>query len=118
MGRAVEEPAVVRVQVKRGVSLDVCPSSNVALQVVPSLEAHPLPALLAAGVQVSLNTDCPLFLGTTTVDEYAWAQSSFGLSPAALAGTAEPSLRTSSCPADRLAPALSGVEAWRSGSQA
>jgi adenosine deaminase len=41
--RAVEDPAVVELLVARGVSLDVCPTSNVALQVVPSLASHPLP---------------------------------------------------------------------------
>ena len=41
--RAVEDPAVVALLLERGVSLDVCPTSNVALQVVPSLAAHPLP---------------------------------------------------------------------------
>jgi adenosine deaminase len=111
--RAVEDPAVLRLLVERGVSLDVCPTSNVALQVVPSLAAHPLPALIAAGVPVSLNTDCPLFLDTTTVDEYAQAAAAFGLDRDALAGIAETSLMTSSAPADRRAAALTAVGEWR-----
>jgi adenosine deaminase len=111
--RAVEDPAVVDLLLERGVSLDVCPTSNVALQVAPSLASHPLPALLAAGVPVSLNTDCPLFLDTTTVGEYAQASAAFGLDRAALAGIAETSLVTSSAPPDRRAAALAALEAWR-----
>jgi adenosine deaminase len=111
--RAVEDPAVVQLLVDRGVSLDVCPTSNVALEVVPDLVEHPLPRLIEAGVPVSLNTDCPLFLGTTTVREYELAASAFGLEPADLAAIARTSLRTSSCPADRRDRALAAVADWR-----
>jgi adenosine deaminase len=111
--RAVEDPAVVRLLVERGVGLDVCPSSNVALQVVPSLAEHPLPALLAAGVRVSLNTDCPLFLGNSTVGEYELAQRAFGLSPRDVADIAASSLVGSSCPPDLRAAALTALDAWR-----
>ena len=110
--RAVEDPAVVDLLVERGVSLDVCPTSNVALQVAPSLAAHPLPALVAAGVPVSLSTDCPLFLDTTTVGEYALASSAFGLGPDQLAAIARTSLVTSSCPADRRDRALAALGEW------
>jgi adenosine deaminase len=111
--RAIESSAVVNLLLDRCVSLDVCPTSNVALQVAPSLAAHPLPTLIAAGVPVSLNTDCPLFLDTTTVDEYAQAAAAFGLDRTALAGIAETSLLTSSMPADRRAAALAALEEWR-----
>jgi adenosine deaminase len=81
--------------------------------VAPSLAEHPLPALLEAGVQVSLNTDCPLFLDTTTVDEYALASSAFGLGPDQLAAIARTSLETSSCPADRRDRALAALGEWQ-----
>ena len=110
--RAVEDPAVVELLVERGVSLDVCPTSNVALQVAPSIAEHPLPALLAAGVPVSLSTDCPLFLDTTTVGEYALASSAFGLGPEQLAAIARTSLVTSSCPPDRRDRALAALGEW------
>jgi adenosine deaminase len=99
--RAVEDPTVVDLLLERGVSLDVCPTSNVALQVAPSLAEHPLAALLAAGVPVSLNTDCPLFLETTTVAEYEVAARVFDLGPEALTAIARTSLVTSACPPDR-----------------
>jgi adenosine deaminase len=111
--RAVEDPAVLDLLAARGVSLDVCPTSNVALQVVPSLASHPLPRLIEAGVPVSLNTDCPLFLGTTTVREYALASSAFGLDSDDVAAIARTSLVTSSCPADRRRGALADLAGWR-----
>ena len=111
--RAVEDPAVVELLVERGVSLDVCPTSNVALGVVSSLAEHPLPALIGAGVRVTLSTDCPLFLDTTTVQEYARASAAFGLDRSAAAAIAETSLRTSSAPAERRSAALAALDEWR-----
>jgi adenosine deaminase len=52
-----------------GTVLEVCPSSNVTLGLVPSLAAHPLPALHAAGVAVTINSDDPPFFSTTLTDE-------------------------------------------------
>ena len=71
--RAVEDPDLVRRLADEGVCLDVCPTSNVQLGVVPSLEAHPLPALVQAGVAVSLNADDPVIFGSGLLDEYELA---------------------------------------------
>jgi adenosine deaminase len=111
--RAVEDPSLLDLLAERGIGLDVCPTSNVALQVVSSLAEHPLPVLLEAGVPVSLNTDCPLFVRTTTVGEYAAARRAFGLTDADLAAIAESSLRSSFCPADRRDAAVAGIASWR-----
>lgn len=109
--RAVEDPAVLELLVERGVTLDVCPSSNVALRVHPTYDEHPLPRLLAAGVAVTLNSDCPLFVGADINDEYRRAADRFGLTPADLSAIARTSLTASSCPADRRAPALAALDA-------
>jgi adenosine deaminase len=55
--RAAEDPAVLEFLAEQDVTLDVCPTSNLLLGVVPSIEAHPLPPLLAAGVRCSLGAD-------------------------------------------------------------
>lgn len=114
--RAAEDPSLMDLLCERGISLDVCPTSNVALQVVPSLAEHPLPVLLNAGVPLSLNTDCPLFVQTTTVAEYTAARTAFGLTNNEIAAIAENSLRSSSCPSERLSAALAGITAWRTAS--
>jgi aminodeoxyfutalosine deaminase len=53
--------------------LDVCPTSNVRTGVVPSLADHPLPALHAAGVPCTINTDDPAMFGTDLGRELAIA---------------------------------------------
>ena len=45
------------------VPLTVCPLSNLKLCVVPSLAEHPLPAMLAAGLCVTINSDDPAYFG-------------------------------------------------------
>lgn len=110
--RAVEDPALLDLLAEREICLDVCPSSNIALSVFPSLEEHPLPRLLAAGVPVSLGSDCPLFLGVTLVDEYRTATERLGLGPSDVARVAGTSITASSCPPDRRAAALADLRSW------
>jgi adenosine deaminase len=68
--RAIEDPAVLALAASRGVTFDVCPISNVRLGVFPSIAAHPLRALLAAGVNCTVSTDDPLVFGNSLTDEY------------------------------------------------
>ena len=63
--RAIEDPALVEEIARRGLVLEVCPGSNVALGVYPSFEAHPLPELHAAGVRVTLGSDDPPYFATS-----------------------------------------------------
>ena len=76
--RAVEDPELVRRLAAEGVTLEVCPGSNVALGVVPALAAHPIAALDAAGVAVTVSTDDPPFFATDMTAEYAGLARAFG----------------------------------------
>jgi adenosine deaminase len=76
--RAIDEPAVLALLRERGVVLEVCPSSNLALGAVPSWADHPLPRLLAAGVQVVLGSDDPPLFHTTLGEEYLRCAQHFG----------------------------------------
>jgi aminodeoxyfutalosine deaminase len=78
--RAIEDPGLVRELADRGTVLDVCLTSNVFTGTVTSLATHPLPALLAAGVQCTINTDDPAFFHTDLGREHALA-ASLGLTP-------------------------------------
>lgn len=91
--RAIEDPDLVAELVRRQIPLEVCPSSNVALGVVPDLAAHPLPRLLAAGVALSIATDDPALFGVDLVDEYLRCAGQFGWGVAELRGLAFASLR-------------------------
>lgn len=64
---------------RRRVLLTLCPWSNVALKVVPSLAEAPVRAFLGAGVRFSLNSDDPAFNGAYLQDVYCRVQETFGL---------------------------------------
>ncbi len=87
--RAIEDPAVVALARNCRVTFDTCPMSNVKLQVVPSLAAHPLRRLGEAGVRCTLSTDDPLVFGQTLNDEYLALAEEAGFSPAELARLAK-----------------------------
>jgi adenosine deaminase len=61
--RSVEDPRLMQRLAAERVPLTVCPLSNLKLCVVPSLAAHPLPALLGAGLVVTVNSDDPAYFG-------------------------------------------------------
>ncbi|MXN53965.1 adenosine deaminase [Shinella sp. AETb1-6] len=84
--RAIEDADLVRRLADEGVVLEVCPGSNVALGVFPDLESHPLRALHAAGVRVTLNADDPPFFHTSLAREYALAATAMGFSDADIRG--------------------------------
>jgi aminodeoxyfutalosine deaminase len=81
--RAVEDPALVAYLAERRIVLDVCPTSNVCLGVVPSLAAHPLRRLHESGVPITVNFDCPPMFGSTLSDEVALLCGPLGLDGAA-----------------------------------
>jgi adenosine deaminase len=111
--RAVEDPRVLELLAERGTCLDVCPTSNVVLDVYPSLEEHPLPQLLEAGVRCSLGADDPLLFGVDVVDEYVAAHVRMGVSVARLVGVARASIESSFAPDDVKRDALARIGAWR-----
>ncbi len=80
--RAVEDPSLVTELADRGIVLDVCPTSNLRTGVVSSLAEHPLPALLAAGIPCTINTDDPAMFGSNLGSEYEVARS-LGATPRA-----------------------------------
>jgi adenosine deaminase len=76
--RAIEDPALVALLVEKQIPLGICPTSNIALGVYPSMQEHPIERLRAAGVRVSVNTDDPALLGASLVGEYQLCASTFG----------------------------------------
>jgi len=76
--RAIEDADLVKRLADEGVVLEVCPGSNISLQVFPDFAAHPLRALYEAGVRVTLNSDDPPFFHTSLAQEYDIASSVMG----------------------------------------
>jgi adenosine deaminase len=110
--RSAEDPAVLAEVVARGITLEVCPGSNVALGVYREPAAVPLRALLDAGAKVALGADDPLLFGSRLADQYVTAREVHGLDDAALADLARASLRGARMPADLLTASLADVDAW------
>jgi adenosine deaminase len=71
---------------ERRIAFEVCLTSNVASGAVRSYAEHPLPRLIQAGVQVTLNSDDPSICGIRLSDEYRAAMQHFGLSHDSLRG--------------------------------
>lgn len=110
--RAAESPELVARLADQGVCLDVCPSSNVALSVVRSIEEHPLPALIEAGVRCSINADDPLLFGLGILDEYCLCRERLEFDDQLLARVAGWSLGASGAPPELVAAGLGAIDAW------
>ena len=112
--RASEDPALVDRLAKLGITLEVCPTSNVSLGVYSTLDEVPVRQLMQAGVQVSLGADDPLLFGSKLAAQYAVLRAAQDLSDAELAELARMSIRGSCAPAGIKAMALPGIDAWLS----
>ena len=75
---AIEDPELVAYLRETQIPLEVCPTSNVCLNVYPSWEEHSLPELMAQGLYVTINSDDPPMFNTTLTNEYLVGQRTFG----------------------------------------
>jgi len=92
---AVLDPKLMEYLAATGVVLEVCPTSNVRTKSVLSLAAHPLPALVEAGVPVTINSDDPPMFDTTLNQEYEVARELLGLDDEGVADLARTAVRAS-----------------------
>jgi adenosine deaminase len=61
--RSMEDAQLVERLRRTRMPLTVCPLSNLRLRVVPSLNEHPLKAMLHAGLLATVNSDDPAYFG-------------------------------------------------------
>jgi adenosine deaminase len=111
--RAVEDPEVVKRLADAGVTLEVCPSSNVALGVMPDAAAVPVRILFEAGVPVALGADDPLLFGRRLVRQYEIARDVHGFSRQELADLARMSVLGSAAPASVRTRLLTAIDTWQ-----
>lgn len=78
--RAIEDAELVARLASLGTVLEVCPGSNVALNVFPDFQSHPLRRLKEAGVKVTISSDDPPFFHTSLKREYELAATAFHFS--------------------------------------
>ncbi|HUZ26721.1 MAG TPA: adenosine deaminase [Streptosporangiaceae bacterium] len=95
-----------------GTTLEVCPSSNVALGVASAPADVPLLRLYNAGVPIALGADDPLLFGPRLTEQYEIARQVHGMSDQQLADLARMSVTGSAATAPVRAAMLAGIDAW------
>jgi len=93
--RSLEDPELVARLSRDKVPLTVCPLSNVALKVVDGLARHPLPAMIEAGLVVSVNSDDPAYFGGYIGDNYRGVRDELDLDDATITDIARNSVTSS-----------------------
>jgi adenosine deaminase len=115
--RAIEDDSVVALLAERGIPLGVCPTSNIALKVYSSMEAHPVDRLRRAGVRVSINTDDPTLLGTNLPREYEIARATYCWTEDVLRDLARTSIEASFAGPDTKEKMRGKLSEWGTGSE-
>ncbi|MEA2003300.1 MAG: adenosine deaminase [Actinomycetota bacterium] len=77
--RSLDDPALVKRLATDRIPLTVCPFSNIKLGGFATLAQHPLPEMLAAGLNVSINSDDPAYFGGYVGDNYIATQKALDL---------------------------------------
>jgi adenosine deaminase len=83
--RSMEDPELVARLRDKQIPLTVCPLSNIALRVVPAFGDHMLPAMLDAGLLVTVNSDDPAYFGGYVDDNLTAVRREFGFDDEQLA---------------------------------
>jgi adenosine deaminase len=107
--RALDDPGLVGDLAAARIPLTVCPLSNARLKVVTDLAGHPLPAMLAAGLNVSVHSDDPAYFGGYIGDNYAVCANDLGLSAGDLVTLAANGIRSSFLPESEQDSLLAGL---------
>jgi adenosine deaminase len=77
--RASEDLAVMDLVRERGITLEMCLTSNIQTAAVKAITGHPLRAFFQIGLPVTINTDDPSVSNTTLTDEYIVAVRGIGV---------------------------------------
>ena len=112
---AARDPELLDHLAAHRIPLEVCPTSNVRTRSVPSLEQHPLPALVAAGVPVTINSDDPPMFATTLNREYELAAELLGLAESGITDLARAAVRASFLDAEGQEALLGEIDRYAAG---
>jgi adenosine deaminase len=115
--RSMEDPDLVDRLRREAVPLTVCPLSNVALKVVDELSEHPLPAMIDAGLVVSLHSDDPAYFGGYVADNYRGVQQALGFDDSTMTALARNSIVASFLDEARKQALLSELESVSAGDE-
>ena len=77
--RIGEDPEVLKLAKEKGVTLEMCPTSNRQTHAIEDMSAYPLIDYLEQGLKVTINTDDMGIEGTTLAGEFRYMEKTFGL---------------------------------------
>ena len=110
--RALEDAALVERIVADGLTLTVCPLSNLKLCVVDDLAHHPLRRMLAAGLRATVNSDDPAYFGGYVNANFIAVAEALDLTRAEIINLARNSFTGSFLPVAEQAVHLAAIDAW------
>ncbi|WP_294329399.1 adenosine deaminase [uncultured Sphingomonas sp.] len=110
--RSLDDPALVARLVRSGMTLTVCPLSNVKLCNVETIDAHPIDRMLALGLRATVNSDDPAYFGGYVGENYRAVARGRGLSKRQLATLARNSFLGSFLPDEAVAAHCTAIDAW------
>lgn len=113
--RALEDGALVQRLARERMTLTVCPLSNLKLCVVDDLGRHPLKAMLALGLQATVNSDDPAYFGGYLLENHTATARAVGLTREELAELARNSFRGAFLPAAERERRVAEVDRYAAG---
>lgn len=110
--RSLEDPALVKRLVADGMTLTVCPLSNLKLCVVDDLANHPLKRMLDLGLKATINSDDPAYFGGYIGENWTATTDALGLTRDELATLARNSFTGSFLAQGEIASRVAQVNAY------
>ena len=110
--RSIEEMNVIKELIERQIPLDICPTSNIRLNIYPTMSQHPFRELDDLGVTVTINSDDPSIIGSTLCDEYIAVAREFGYTINDLERFARNSIQASYATIESKTRYLSEIGKW------
>ncbi|MBX3485625.1 adenosine deaminase [Phenylobacterium sp.] len=114
--RALEDPALVQRLAAEGMTLTVCPLSNLKLCGVSDLRLHPLKKMLDLGLRPTVNSDDPAYFGGYVGENYTRIADALALTKSDLVTLARNSFTGSFLPPAEVAKHLAAIDAYASAS--
>jgi len=113
--RALEDELLVKRLVDEGMTLTVCPLSNLKLCVVDDLKHHPLKRMLGLGLKATLNSDDPAYFGGYLGKNWTETAEALGLTRDELVTLAKNSFTGSFLPEAAVQQRLAEIDAYVAG---
>jgi adenosine deaminase len=110
--RSLEDPVLTTRLARAGMTLTVCPLSNLKLRVVHAMADHPIDRMLRDGLRATVNSDDPAYFGGYVAENYLAVAEARGLGREDLATLARNSFLGSFLPDDAVAAHLARIDAY------